>query len=135
MNPFSVQPRGGRVKYHCGKPLGGTPISSFKQLVHTSCGDASKWPLTEQQRFWVVSFLWPVIHTAKAGPSYLDALMPFQQKLKELQRVDKDALKQDKRASPHFVLAAALPMQTNIWVTAARCAFELTRISSETLLH
>ena len=67
--------------------------SSFKQLVQTSCGDASKWPLTEQHRFWVVSFLWPVVHTAKAGPNYLDALMPFQQKLKELQRVDADTFK------------------------------------------
>ena len=56
--------------------------SSLKQLVHTSFDDASKWPLTEQQRFWVVSFLWPVIHTAKAGPSYLDALMPFPTKVK-----------------------------------------------------
>ena len=76
--------------------------SSLKQLVHTSFDDASKWPLTEQQRFWVVSFLWPVIHTAKAGPSYLDALMPFQQKLKELKRVDADTL-QTLKSNKHGV--------------------------------
>ena len=33
------------------------------------------------------------------------------------------------------MLAAALPMQTNIWVTAARGVFESTRISSETSLQ
>ena len=150
--PFSVLSCGGRVKYQRDRPLGGNSNSSLEQLAHTSCDDAGKWPLTEQQRFGVVSFLWPVIHTAKAGPSYLDALMPFQQMIKELRKTcgcrhtsnietqqtwnpTKDALNQDKRASRHFVLAAALPMQTNIWVTAARGAFELTRISSETLLQ
>ena len=39
-----------------------------------------------------MSFLWPMIHTAKAESSYLYALMPFEQKLKELKRVDADTL-------------------------------------------
>ena len=76
--------------------------SSLKQLVHTSCDDAGKWPHTEQQRFWAVSFFWPVIHTAKAGPSHLDALMPFQQKLKELKSVDADTL-QTLNANKHGI--------------------------------
>ena len=73
-----TDPRDGlQVLNNLCTPAAMIPAGGFTQNTHMS---------------WVVSFLWPVIHTAKAGPSDLVALMHLQQQLKEFKRVDVDTL-------------------------------------------
>ena len=105
-----VQSRGRHVKYQCGNSN-----STLQQLAHICCvvppsasSQNNKYfrtcPLPKHFKRWYPTNLNPT----------------------------KDAPTQNTR-SHHFVFAAAFPMQMNIWVTAARCVVELTRISHETL--